>query len=203
MSVYSDPYLARGLRGNPFVAESVPGTPRDCFIDRGFPPPPGGKIFHQLIGPKGAGKTTLLLRWREMRSGPYRHFPSGLGRIGWPEFGPVNYWDEADRIPRALFTAYLRMASLKGQAVAVGTHRDLSAAALCAGFEVRTYEFSPITPEEVARWAQRRVRAAARRPESPPEFPLPEKLARDVAREAGCSWRTAGDRLHVWASSLP
>lgn len=199
MSPMEDPYLRFGLTRNPF-ARSNEEYAEGLWLDRGLPEriSPGGSRFVQVIGPSGAGKTAHLARWRRLDPGPYRLVPQGPGRFLPPPLGPIAYWDEADRLPRLLLAAVLRLAARTGATIAAGTHADLGGDARAAGLLVDTWRFGELDPVAVAAWAARRI-AAARLAERT-ALELDEETAARIAAGAGGSWRTVADLLHVWAA---
>ncbi|MCB0997218.1 MAG: hypothetical protein KDB21_19120 [Acidimicrobiales bacterium] len=192
-----DPYRRAGLERNPFCHDVVAAT----FIDRGVgpAPEPRQRLFVQLVGVKGAGKTTQLGRWRAEHAGPHHWVPPSRGRWRRLPVAPIAYWDEIDRAPVRLVRSALRRASAAGATVVAGTHLDLGHLADDAGLDVRTHDLPALTPAEVRRWAMERLRSA-RLPGTDRELLLEDSLADDVARDAGGSWRVAGDLMHAWVA---
>jgi hypothetical protein len=192
-----NPYHRAGLRLNPFAHDAVPPHSPD-WVERGLPPEPapGGRVLRQVIGVKGAGKTSSLRRWHASTGGPWRYVPPGRGRLRPLPVAPLVYWDEADRALPALRRLALGAAARSGATVVAGTHVDLAAEAGAAGLRVETIALPPITPAELRRWAEARFAAVA----LTQPWTLPDDVALAVAAEAGGSWRTAGDLLHVWVA---
>lgn len=165
-----DRYRQVGLVGNPFSAAAA-GDPHEpatgpWFVDRGLasPPPPGSGAVVQIIGDQGAGKSTQLAEWRRLRPGPLHYIPRRphLDRRRPPPVEDLVYGDEIDRMPRRLRRRWFRQLAGIGATVVIGTHRDLSALARRAGFDVvHTHHLGPSLRSELAVVLDRRLQAAA------------------------------------------
>lgn len=205
-----DPYLALGLKHNPFVAETLDPNNRETWsgiaaqrwLERGHSqsPLPQRRQLIQLLGVQGAGKSSHLAHWRQQQSGPYHYVPAPWHqRWKWPSIGPICYWDEACRMPRILLWSSLLRASLAGYTICAGTHRDLSFEAQFFGFSVQTIRFGTLTSTEIQQWAQTHIQSAALETNSA-TLQLPQHLANQLAQEAQGSWREVGARLHAWVA---
>lgn len=200
---WTDPYERLGLRGNPFIAEQIPGVADDLWLDRGISqaPQPKARTLVQLIGEKGAGKTSHLLHWRKQTGGSYRYYPPGSGRWQVPPVEPTAYWDEADRIPTPLLLGALAQAARQRATIVAGTHRDLSWAGRFVGLRVRTIEFPKLTPEIILIWAEQRI-AAARLPGiRSVGLNLDQANLERISAQSGASWREVATQLHIWAAN--
>lgn len=197
-----NPYHQAGLARNPFLVESEIEIPERLWLNRGFPsvPQPGGHQLIQVIGPPGAGKTSLLTHWRQTEPGPYHHYPPGIRRFRFPPLAEIAYWDEADRIPVPILNLTLKRAAKRATTLVCGTHRDLSGNARRYGFEVITIEPPRISPDELIAWASFRIRAVQIDSDQKLPIELTKQHASSITAEAGKSWRTAADLLHIWAA---
>jgi hypothetical protein len=191
----TDPYRRCGLSDNPFAHRD-----HDLFdwVDRGLPEPapPGQCRLVQVIGVSGAGKTTTLRRWAALRPGPWHYVPQGLGRLRPLPVRPLVYWDEADRAPAVLRRRAFAIAASRRATVIAGSHADLATEARAAGLSVTTVLLAPISPAELTTWSALRFAAVG----SGPQWTIPESVATEVAAQAGASWWTAGDLLHIWVA---
>lgn len=187
-----DPYLARGLRRNPFVAESTPGVAPSVRINVGVEEPDATVV--ELVGVKGAGKTTHLLAWLEGVSGAYHHVDPGLDRwrrLPLPADAAVVAWDEVDRVPSRLLARAVGRARRRGVRVRLGTHHP-------TGLADVSITLPRPTAALVADFARTRIDAVAI---GAAPLDLPAAAAdRIAARSQGCWW-TVGTLLHAWAAA--
>ncbi|MEL7034585.1 MAG: hypothetical protein AAFO04_03040 [Cyanobacteria bacterium J06592_8] len=202
--MWQDPYQKLGLRCNPFIAEQIPGVDPNLWIDRGFsqPPQPQQKTLVQLIGEKGAGKTSHLLHWHQQTGGSYTYYPPGWKRWKIPPVQPITYWDEADRIPKPLLCFALAQASRQGATIVAGTHCDLSQIADFFRLKVQTLKFSKLTPEEIIRWAEKRIQAVQLSDVKSVRLKLDKAEVELIAKQSGTSWRAVAIYLHIWAAKV-
>jgi hypothetical protein len=196
-----NPYLALGLRRNPFILETSRTIAPTLWLDRGWstPPAPQTKQFIQFLGVKGTGKTSHLQHWQAQTGGPYEYYPPHWGRLKAPPTGPITYWDEADRIPWPLLMAALGRGVRDRSTIVVGSHRNLALAAKLAGFTVKTVNIPPFDGPMLMQWASRRIKAAQFDHE-PCRLQLTDRQAQKIAIAAQGSWREAADQLHIWAA---
>jgi hypothetical protein len=198
-----DPYIALGLRRNPFIAESHPGVPAHLWIDRGFSqaPPIRANLLLQILGEKGAGKTSHLLHWREQTPGAYCYYPPGWARWKLPTVDAIAYWDEADRIPLPLLYTALWQAARTRATIVAGTHADLSAIARQVGLQVQTLDLPVLQVETLMDWVALRI-AAVQLPNTTVKLQLSPTRAAEIIAASGASWRTAAVQLHIWAAEV-
>lgn len=202
-----DVYEAFGLARNPFAHPKPNGTATSPltsgWVDRGFgpAPQPGGRRFVQFVGDKGAGKSTMLASWRRQQPGP--HHWVGPGRADRRQPVPVAaiaYWDEVDRLGGRALRSGLASAARQGATIVAGTHRDLSRVAEAAGLDVITHHLGPLGLADLRRWVDAEL-AAVELPGGAPlgsiRAGLDDVALAEVAAQAGCSWRVAGDLLHA------
>ena len=201
MNYQLNPYLSLGLRRNPFVLEDSWAIAPALWIDRGYsaPPVPQAKQLIQIIGVKGAGKTSHLRRWQAQTGGPYCYYPPGWQRMKMPKVGAIAYWDEADRIPFLYLLMALTAAAHCHHTIVAGTHTDLSRAAAIAGLPVKTIQIAAFDDVLLQHWANRRI-DAVRISHVDPGLRLDCEKAKEIAADAGGSWREAADQLHIWAA---
>lgn len=202
----ANPYVALGLRRNPFIAEQTAGVDPSLWLDRGFStaPQPGAKMLVQILGEKGAGKTSHLKHWQRQTGGTYCYYPPGWQRWQFPALVAnqnqmISYWDEADRIPFPILITALGWASQRQMTIVVGTHLDLSRVGRSVGLSVVTICLSDLDVTALLQWTALRIEAA-RLPETRLGLQLTLDLAAEIVTMAGASWRDAADRLHVWAA---
>ena len=196
-----NPYLALGLRHNPFVLETSQTIAAALWIDRGWsaPPQPRAAKLVQILGVKGAGKTSHLQHWRSQTGGPYCYYPPGWGRIKPPVVSAITYWDEADRIPWPLLSLALIAAARTSSTIVAGTHTDLGTVARLAGLSVITFRLKAFEATLLIDWARRRIEAA-RLMGQPCLLNVDWAKAEEIAAIARGSWRVAADELHIWAA---
>lgn len=196
-----NPYLALGLRCNPFVLEQDWEIAQSLWIDRGYsePPRPKARQLVQIIGVKGAGKTSHLRRWQSETGGPYCYYPPGWQRIKMPKVDVIAYWDEADRIPFPYLLLALGAAADDCATIVAGTHRDLSLAAKLVRLPVKTIWIKPFSAQLLGQWVMKRIEAV-RIAGVACSLALSNRDAREIAITANGSWREAADLLHIWAA---
>lgn len=193
-----DPYLACGLKGNPFALEIGP-VPAHLWLDRGSSRAPkvnAGTLW-QVLGVRGAGKSSQLQHWREQTGGAYHYcHPNVLSRFTLPPVASIAYWDEADRIaPAFLRNAFARAARVEATIV-IGTHRDLSSEATRAGIKkVQTIRLGRIHRSQLLEWAAQRIRASSLPTGS--TYTLSAENAKVMLEQSPDSWRELTGLLHA------
>jgi hypothetical protein len=193
-----DPYLACGLKRNPFALEIGP-IPAHLWLDRGssqVPTANDGTLW-QVLGVRGAGKSSQMQRWREQTGGAYHYCqPNVLSRFTPPPVASIAYWDEADRIaPVVLHNAFARAAQV-GATIVIGTHRDLSADASRAGIKtIQTIRLERIHCSQLLEWTAKRIRASSLPTGS--TYTLSAEDAKVMLKQSPDSWRELAGMLHA------
>lgn len=198
-----NPYLALGLRGNPFIVRDDLRVPEILWVDRGWSQAPScqAKQWVQIIGNNGFGKTSHLIHWQAQTGGPYCSYPTGWGRLKLPPVARIAYWDEADRIPLPFLMVALVWAAFTGATIAAGTHRDRGKIAALVGLTVKSIYLPPLDVKSLILWANYQIEAA-RLPNMNCPLTLEPEKAEAITAMAKGSWRTAADYLHIWVAEI-
>jgi hypothetical protein len=193
-----DPYLACGLKRNPFALEIGP-VPAHLWLDRGSSRAPlanSGTLW-QVLGVRGAGKSSQVRHWREQTGGAYHYcHPNLLSRFTPPPVASIAYWDEADRIASALLRNAFARAARVGATIVIGTHRDVSGEATRAGIKkIQTIRLGRIHRSQLLEWAAQRIQASSL--PTGTAYTISVEDAEVMLEQSPDSWRELAGLLHA------